>query len=119
VHGIKKYIAIVLLGTFGFPPLFQSFHIVWHHSPLLKGNHHLYHAEAPTKHLPKDEITLSKLEKRCPICDYRFSMNSLPGLSLFKTIIPVVTGHQEAFNIGQPPQLVIRLSSTRGPPVLG
>lgn len=88
---LRKIIASFLFVIFFFPITFQSIHIVWHHSHGYKCDHHLCHQKISDKDFHTDGENISEAEKACLLCEYQFSINDLPGISVFSLVIPVFT----------------------------
>ena len=86
---LKKHIAFLLFGIFIFPIVFQSVHIVWHHSHVYKcaHNHGLQAASKTDFHSNGENV--SEKQTTCPICEYQFSINELPNIATFNAVIPV------------------------------
>jgi hypothetical protein len=87
----KKHIAYLLFGIFFFPILFQSVHIVWHKSKANKNEHHCCHSEACDKDSSEKTENISQKEDVCQICEFHFSLNDLPTISIFSSVIPAFT----------------------------
>jgi hypothetical protein len=113
---VKKHIALSLLGLFIVPVLFQSVHIVWHHSygqpetcegSCCTGNNHA---------LPDDLSILSQQFEHCPICEYQFTIVSLPDFSIFEAVLPAITGICGDIASEPPLQQRFSLKSPRAPP---
>ncbi len=86
-----KHITLLLLGVFLFPILFQSYHVVRHHSSLDNSETHVCACEITNADNGFQIQKESHKEKPCPICTYHFSINDLPRLSVSRLIIPAYT----------------------------
>ena len=115
---LNKNIAILLLGIFIFPITFQSFHIVWHHSHGYQDNHKLYHVEVTEKPSQADIRTASQKDKHCPICEYKFLINDLPKVPIFRSITPVIECSLNELEIQLPFQQLFLIKAPRSPPIL-
>ncbi|MBN2728719.1 MAG: hypothetical protein JXR53_05795 [Bacteroidales bacterium] len=85
---LRKHIAYLLFGIFFFPILFQSVHVVWHHSHGDQGEHTLCAQTITRTDFQSNNKNVSEKEKTCPICEYQFSINDLPKISFFNPAIP-------------------------------
>ncbi len=52
----------------------------------------------------------------CRLCEYQFSLKSLPEVSIFRSIIPVINGRYKETAITELHQRSIALNSPRAPP---
>lgn len=106
MYKISKHITIVLLGIFVFPILFQSIHIVWHHTRDIscETNDH------------KDVLSFNE-NHHCPICEYQFSINQQSDFFIFKSVIPVLCFFFKEPVITDPYQQSLSLISPRAPPL--
>ena len=118
MNRFRKYIAFLLFGIFFFPILFQSVHIVWHHSHGYKCKDNFCHQTIADKEFYPNEKNVTEKEKTCPICEYQFSINDLPKISFFS---PVISGIAYVYNEIATQQQYKQLFSDktpRAPPVL-
>lgn len=114
---LRKHIAFILFGIFFFPILFQSVHIVWHHSNGYKSEHNHCFQPITNKGLYSNGENLSEKEKTCPICEYQFSINDLPKISLFKADIPVLAFIYIEATTKQQYKQVFSDKTPRAPPI--
>lgn len=77
--------AIILIGIFLFPVVFQSFHIVQHQS-------HEHEYCSAQHHIADYKITkglffkqLSEKEEHCIVCEYQFSLHDFPAVAVYRT----------------------------------
>jgi hypothetical protein len=115
---LRKHIAFILFGIFFFPILFQSIHIVWHHSNSFKCNHHQCYCEIIVKPVTRNTSNISKEEDHCPICEYEFSLNEIPQIFKFRSFIPILTFVYNEIAVHQKFQQVFSIKTPRAPPVL-
>jgi len=115
---LKKYIVFLLFGIFFFPILFQSIHIVWHHSHGHDGKHHVFNHETSDKGFHANRENISEEEETCPICEYQFSINDLPAISIFSLEIPVYPCIYNKIITRQQYKQVFSDKTPRAPPVL-
>jgi hypothetical protein len=108
LYKIKKYISVVLLGLFVFPILFQSIHIVWHHS------HDILHTSNSLGCTNK--VVCFNEDNHCPICEYQFFVNKQPNTDFFEIVIPFICNSFKETAIFQPYQQNFSLISPRAPP---
>lgn len=97
--------------------MFQSFHIVWHHSHSYKCEHHICHQKLSDKDSHTKRKNISKKENTCPICEYQFSVNDLPKISFFSTYIPVFVCTYNEIAIQEQHKQVFLDKTPRAPPV--
>lgn len=80
---VLKHIAIILLGVFLFPTLFQAVHVLSHHSAndsnsvsefVCCGHNPLSDCSRQDGFKAPDE----EKNRHCPICEYEFPVKSLP-----------------------------------------
>jgi hypothetical protein len=116
--GLSRHIAVLLLGVFLFPVVFQAIHITWHQVHDDHITHHFCHADLIVQHSQPDEEILSEKENYCPVCEYKFSINDLPKISVYRTVIPVIVGSVRETQIQLLFQSVILIKSPRAPPAL-
>jgi hypothetical protein len=114
---LRKHISFLLFVIFVFPIIFQSVHIVWHKSHGNKCEHHLCHQNIVDKDSQITNVNTPEEEGTCPICEYQFSINDLPGLSLFSIVIPAFTFVCNEIVARQQYNQVFSDSSPRAPPV--
>jgi len=86
---IRTHISFFLFWIFFTPILFQSIHIVWHHSDAHQCEHHLCISEASDQMLKADDTQLSEKEEKCPICEYEFPINNIPKVSSYDASLPI------------------------------
>lgn len=113
---LNKYIAIVLLGIFAFPIFFHSLHVAWHHS---KGiNCYCTENKCSTSNEFSDNVIVktSNSEEYCPICEYKFSVNNLPDISLFGNNVFKVDSYYKAIVINQFKPCIHSKKAPRAPP---
>ena len=87
---LRKHIALLLFGILFFPILFQSLHIVWHHSHGYKCKPTLCSQTITTTDSHSNNKYVAEEENTCPICEYQFSTNDLPKISFFNPEIPAI-----------------------------
>jgi hypothetical protein len=115
---LHKNIAVLLLGIFIFPITFQSFHIVWHQSHGYRSNLKWYHAEITKRPSQTDLKTAQQKDQPCSICEYQFSINDLPELTIFRSITPVIESSLNELEIQLPFQQTFSIKSPRAPPAI-
>jgi hypothetical protein len=81
-----------LLGIFLFPVIFQSIHTAGHEKACCAEHENSCGTGLPQKDLQTNSIAEQSQEEQCPVCNYQFPVNKLPELSLYSSIVPVVTG---------------------------
>lgn len=110
-----KHIAIFLIGIFVIPIVSQSIHILWHHShSVIVCNHTIYLKNAG--HHIGDTNIINEKNKQCPICEYKFSINNLPVISVFGCSIPKINVSDNESEITQPTSCLVVTKSPRAPP---
>ena len=114
---LRKHIAFLLFGIFFIPNVFQSVHIVWHHSHGYKCEHnHCFQTITKTDFHSNGE-NVSEKEKTCPICEYQFSINDLPKISFFSPVIPAIVSIYNEITTQQQYKQVFSDKTPRAPPV--
>lgn len=114
----KQHIAAVLVGLLVFPIIFQSVHIVWHHS---YDHSEIGGLSCCTGNGPdscEDVSGISKNAGHCPICEFQFTVNILPDFSIQMAIIPIVTGTCHDIAPLKPHLQIVALKLPRAPPFL-
>jgi hypothetical protein len=89
VKTLKSHIALLLLGIFTFPIVFQPFHLLQHQSTGACFEHLCCQTEAAVKVTLPGIHFESQDKEECPVCEYDFAVKDLPGSSLFRTFTPV------------------------------
>lgn len=115
---VRKHIAFVLFGIFFFPILFQSIHVVWHHSHSYKCEHNLCSQTITNKDLHTNGENISEKEKTCSICAYQFAINDLPTISFFNPVIPIFICDYNEIATQHHYKQVFSDKTPRAPPVL-
>jgi hypothetical protein len=115
---IRKHIAVFLLGIFCFPIIFQSVHIVWHHSHGYKQEYKICDKGTSEKTSYSFAKNISQKENICPICEYQFSINDLPKNSVFRTIIPEIACLLNEIAVQQQYNQIFSDKTPRAPPVV-
>lgn len=115
---LRKHIAFLLFGIFFFFILFQSVHIVWHHSHGYKCEHNQCFQTITNTDIHLYGENVSEKEKTCPICEYQLSINDLPKISFFNAVIPVFDCTYIEVVIQQQYKQVFSDKTPRAPPVL-
>ena len=110
----NKHIATVLIGIFFFPLAFQSIHIVWHHDHL---HYDCYHVFNSINNSQAATISTTGKINTCPICEYKFSINNLPVISVFRSPIPKINNSINETIMVQLHQQIIERKSPRAPPL--
>lgn len=121
----SKHIALLLLGIFFFPILFQPLHVLWHQTADEVHAHAHQHDGGACCSMPvfdkheqeKGDMVTDK-ESVCPICAYHFSMNELPVAVLFHSVVWFVRDAFEDTLVRCFPQQILAQNSPRAPPVL-
>lgn len=115
MNGIKKHIAFILLGIFVFPIFYQPYHIVLHHSEEL----HCHHDCCSSKIEKSTDLIVdiyTEKEEPCPICNYHFPVNDIPGISFFATSLIALKGQIYDLDIKRASQQVVSIKTPRAPP---
>lgn len=112
---IKKHIALILLGIFFFPIIFQSVHIVWHHSYSFQDDNISRLSSGKTKDVV---IIGGSTVDQCPICNYKFAINKLPEFLIFSIFIVLINRRLNLSTIAQPHNQIITINPARAPPYL-
>lgn len=115
---LRKHITLILLGIFFFPILFQSVHIVWHHSHSYEYEHDICHKKTSKTNSYSKNGTLSETEETCLICEYKFSINDSPEFFFFHSIIPSIACIYKQIDKQQPYTPFFSDKSPRAPPIL-
>lgn len=116
----RKNIAILLAAILVFPIGFQSFHVLSHHS----GKHQEYHEhDARGTRLPAQEMMLIVMYKvqdheHCPVCEFQFSVNDLPKVSVFRVLAPRISRLYTEKATRQANNQDFPVKSPRAPPVI-
>lgn len=112
---IKKHIALALLGIFFFPIIFQSAHIVWHHSYSFQDDNFFRLSSGKTKEVV---MIVGSTVNHCPICDYKFAINKIPEFLIFAVLIVLINRIFNLATIAQPHKQAVTLDLSRAPPYL-
>jgi hypothetical protein len=116
----RKHIALLLLGIFFFPIVFQPLHVLWHKA-IEDDHHHMEHAVCysitPNQHAHEKGEALAEKESVCPICAYEFSVNEIPNSVLFHSSALFVSDAITDAVISLYLQQVVYINSSRAPPV--
>lgn len=108
--------SFLLFGIFFLPILFQSFHIVWHHSHGYQSEHCLSCHETTDTDSCINIENISEKEKTCMICAYQFSINDVAEISFFTSVIPVFACIFGETATQQQYKQVVANKSPRAPP---
>lgn len=111
----NKHIATLLLGLFISPIIFQSVHIVWHHSHSVADNHHINNIN-DNQRLQGEAISVLTEDNHCPVCEYEFAIHNLPAIFVFEANLPIIKGIQNETAEAQLHLEVYSTKSSRGPP---
>ncbi len=114
---LRKHIAFLIFEIFLFPILFQSLHIIRHHSPDYKCEHNNCFQKIANTYFNSNGQNLSENEKTCLIREYQFSINDLPKISFFYAVISVFTYAYIEATIEQYYKQVFSDITPRAPPV--
>jgi len=114
----RLYIALILLGIFLFPVLFQSVHSTGHKKKCCSGYENFCESVLPHKDLHTNSLAEQSKEKKCPVCKYQFPVNKLPELSLYSTIAPVITGTICEIILSADINDAFSIKSPRAPPAI-
>jgi len=112
----KIHIAIIAWGIFIFPVIFQPAHVVWHHSAGHNENCGDSCETSFRNPIPQNSVSISEIDDHCPICEYKFTINSLPEHLVYEIVL---IGHTENFKhifTKDPHQKLITSKSPRAPP---
>lgn len=115
---LRKHIALLLFGIFLFPILFQSIHVVWHHSRTYICGHNLCSQTITNKDFLTNGENISEKEKICPICEYQFSINDLPKISFYSPAILAIACNYIKTTNRQRYKQVVTDKTSRAPPVI-
>ncbi len=115
---LRKHIASFLFVIFFFPITFQPIHIVWHHSHGYKGKQYLNNKILSDKGSHRNQENISKEVKLCPIGEYQFSINDLPKIAIFSSVIPLFISVYNEIATQQIYKHVFSDKTPRAPPVL-
>jgi len=113
----KNHIAILLMGIFTFPIIFQPVHILWHHYHGYQGIRHSFSDESSENNIVIYSETHSHQEVFCPVCEFKFSINSIPKVFVFKSIVPVILLLYKVFITKEYYRQVFTNKSPRAPPL--
>ena len=115
---LRKHIALLLFGSFFFSIIFQSVHVIRHHSNTHKCEHNLCSQTLTNTDFHSNGENVLEREKTCPICEYQFSINDLPKISFFNAVIPVFVCTYNEVTTQQQYKPVFSDKTPRAPPVL-
>ena len=115
---LRKHIALLLFGIFFFSILFQSVHIVWHHSQNYKFEHYFCHHKETDKESQTKYESISENKESCLICEYKFPINDSPKVFFFSSNIPVNAYIYNEIDKQQQYKQVFSDKTPRAPPVL-
>jgi len=115
---LRKHIAPLLFGIFFFPILFQSVHIVWHHSHNHNHEHHFCHHIDTAKESQTKYESIFKNEESCLICEYKFPINDSPKVFFINSDIPAIACIYDEIDKQQQYKQVFSDKTPRAPPVL-
>jgi len=111
---MTKHIAPFLSGLFVFPIFYQSVHVVCHHTSV-----QIEHCDSDyctNNSFQKNSIKIIQSPAHCPVCEYQFSINNLPDISIFKAIMPYTQGVYNENTIQQSHNQICTLKPPRAPP---
>lgn len=114
--GLKQHIALVFLGIFIFPLVYQPYHVVRHHGIEEPCHHECCHSH----HEKTDGVIydiLSDGDEHCPICDYHFPVNDVPQMHHLSSWLPYYKGFTYEAKPELPYTTPTRSKSPRAPPV--
>lgn len=102
---------------FTFPIVFQSLHIVWHHSneeadSYINTECQSYHYQG----FQEESVDTSSESIHCLVCAYKFPKNNIQHVSVFYVVIPLVGKLFRETLVIQPVEQIIALKSPRAPP---
>lgn len=112
----KKHIAVILLGIFIFPITFQSIHIVWHHSHCIS-HKAICHNAVDCHDYTGTAFIHSNSSNHCPICEYQFSINTLPDIPFFEAVISIIFVIYVILSVTKPHQEIFAVKTPRAPPI--
>lgn len=114
-----RHIAWVLWVVFAFPVTYQPLHIVWHHG---HGESAVCCHEAHVCHIGYRENQsgerLAEKEDQCPVCDFRFSVNSVPVHTVVESYVPTVKIARNETVVEKFVPCIVLIKSPRAPPSL-
>jgi hypothetical protein len=115
---IKQHIATVLAGILIFPVIFQSVHVIWHHShdhPVT-----VEHACCSDTRAGSCENVTEILSNtgHCPVCEYQFTVNMPHNVTVHEAIIPSRAGTYRDLTTFTAQLQPVSLKSPRAPPSL-
>jgi len=116
VTSIKNYIAIVFLGIFVFPMVYQPYHIVVHHSEEILCHHTCCHTETEQSSDVQFKI-FSENDEPCPICNYHFPIKNLPKVFHFTSSLAVFEGFINPLQQIRIYQQLVSIKIPRAPPL--
>lgn len=110
-----QHIAFALLVIFIFPITYQPLHIVWH-SGHGKAAVCCHNGECSVESNNQSGAKVDKKEDHCPICDFEFSVNSIPVYSVAENHVPVVKIVRSDTIIEKFIPCIVLIKSSRAPP---
>lgn len=115
---LNKHIALLLFGIFIFPVLFQPMHVLWHKSIAefsCSSCHFHYHLAGQAE--TDEESAIESCNQHCLLCDYEFSITSIPEHFVFECNIEKADKQSIISYLVQPQKPFAGNTSPRAPPV--
>jgi hypothetical protein len=113
VISARKHIAIILLGMFIFPVVFQQFHIIRHHSHDQGAGILVINQDSPDC----TKVSCQRKDCHCPLCEYKFSIINMPDVFFFNAAINIIEGIEAESASSRPLQIPFSSASPRAPPL--
>jgi hypothetical protein len=111
---LKHHIAAILLGLFMFPILFQSVHVLWHHTQDCIDACCCKHIDVVSE---SSSGTIATLEEDCLICNYLITINSFADPVVYRISLPIEKRAFVFLIIQHPLKQVGSFKSPRAPPI--
>lgn len=111
MRGVKNHIAVLLLGIFLFPQLFQPLHVIWHHVQ--------DEIEAMCVHVCVEQNSgeaINLPDEHCSLCEFQAFPNNLPTTLFFRIMTRWVSHPFPEFKTSPVLQLDFSERTLRAPP---
>ncbi|MEZ4906343.1 MAG: hypothetical protein R2771_01565 [Saprospiraceae bacterium] len=116
---IKKYIALLLIGIFIFPVIFQSLHIIFiHNHNAINSNQQVTIYQNPKNKDKQHTLSQYQSENYCLISSYQLSTNHIPKLPFWGNLATDCDNLLNEIIINRIYKLEYSPKSSRAPPTI-
>lgn len=110
---VRKHIAIILLGVFIFPVVFQQVHIMRHHSHDHGACILVMDPDSPDG----NKVSSQRKDSHCLLCEYKLSVISLLDIVFITSTVNIIEDLETELVSFCPLQILFSSESPRAPPL--